>query len=125
MELLHFSCVGQCFATRAVGLLPLKAWRRHWQCHCGMAGAELAGCIIAAVQGREVVIHEATGVDGDEDEEDVEISEDDEIEDGEEEEEGVGFHNFARRPRSQRKRALIDSPDPTSEGAPHSPISLG
>lgn len=90
-----------------------------------MAGAELAGCIIAAVQGREVVIHEATGVDDDEDEEGVEISGDDELENADEEEEDVSFYNFARRPRSQRRRALIDSPDPTSEGALHSPTSPG
>ena len=87
-------------------------------------GVELAGCIIAAVQGREVVIQEATGVDDDEDE-GVELSEDDELEHAEDLEEDVGFHNFARRPRSQRKRTLIDSPDPTTtEGAPHLPAKF-
>lgn len=83
---------------------------------------ELAGCIIAAVQGREVVIQEATGVDDDEDEEEVELSEDDELDHAEDlEDDDVGFQmNFARKPRSVRRRALIDSPDPTTEGMPHS-----
>ncbi|KAK9915369.1 hypothetical protein WJX75_008121 [Coccomyxa subellipsoidea] len=65
---------------------------------------ELAGCIIAAVQGQEVVINEATGVDDDEDEEEVDISEDSE------DEGGAGFHHFERRPRSQRKRINHSAP---------------
>ena len=76
--------------------------------------AELAGCIIAAVQGQEVVINEATGVDDDEDEEEVDISEDSE------DEGGAGFHHFERRPRSQRKRINHSAPGalgPSSDGA--------
>lgn len=80
--------------------------------------AELAGCIIAAVQGQEVVINEATGVDDDDDDEEVEISED---EDGQDDEDSAGFHHFARRPRSLRRRGhnnALGAIEATSDGAP-------
>lgn len=85
-----------------------------------MGAAELAGCIIAAVQGRELVINEAVGEIDDEDEDDVDVSDDDADlgDDDVVHHENAGFQQFSRRPRTQRRRSVLDNHTlgTTSEG---------